>query len=76
MSALLRDLEVYITHDNSLPAHALGTSLEEATKKCLWNLVHDIRIPTILNEIIDMFKKIASLVKKYFKTLLIPHLMK
>jgi hypothetical protein len=38
MSALLRDIEVYITNDNSLPAHALITSLEEATKYRLWNL--------------------------------------
>jgi hypothetical protein len=35
MSALLRDIEVHITNDNSLPAHALITSLEEATKQRL-----------------------------------------
>jgi hypothetical protein len=41
ISALLRDLEVYISHDNSLPSHALNTSLEEATKQCLWNMVNE-----------------------------------
>jgi hypothetical protein len=44
--ALLRDLEVYISNDGSLPAHALKTSLEEATKQTLWMLFQDGNIPT------------------------------
>jgi hypothetical protein len=38
IGALLRDIEVYMTNYNSLPAHALVTSLEEATKQKLWRL--------------------------------------
>jgi hypothetical protein len=43
----LRDIEVYITHDDTFPAHALQASIEEATKKCLWLLDQDGRIPNI-----------------------------
>jgi hypothetical protein len=49
MSALLRDIEVHITNDNSLPAHALITSLEEATKQRLWNLNLEEKIPSNLS---------------------------
>ena len=45
VSALLRDLEVFITNQDSLPAHALINSLEEATKKHLWYLNQESKIP-------------------------------
>jgi len=45
VGALLRDLEVYISNNDSLPAHALISSLEAATNKHLWHLHHDARIP-------------------------------
>jgi hypothetical protein len=45
IGALLRDIEVYITNLDSLPAHALINSLEEATKKQLWHLNQDSKIP-------------------------------
>jgi hypothetical protein len=38
IGALQRDLEVYNSNKESLPAHALVTSLEEATKQTLWML--------------------------------------
>jgi hypothetical protein len=38
MSALLRNIEVYISNTTSLPAHALIASIEAATQQCLWNL--------------------------------------
>jgi len=56
VSVLLRDLEVYITHVTSLPAHALCTSLEEAIKQYLWKLVYEIyenKIPSTLSENIN-----------------------
>jgi len=46
VGALLRDIEVYISNENSLPAHALETSIEEATKQRLWNLFQDNKIPS------------------------------
>jgi hypothetical protein len=46
VGALLRDIEVYISNENSLPAHALVTSIEEATKQKLWNLFQDNKIPS------------------------------
>ena len=45
MGALLRDLEVYITNEHSLPTHALLSSIEEATKQCLWNLHLNNKLP-------------------------------
>jgi hypothetical protein len=45
VGALLRDVEVYISNDSSIPAHALITSIEEVTKQKLWNLSRDNRIP-------------------------------
>ncbi len=45
--ALLRDIEVYITNDNSLSAHALIMSVEEAIKQKLWTLNQEGRIPDI-----------------------------
>jgi hypothetical protein len=38
-----------MTNYNSLPAHALVTSLGEATKQKLWNLIKDGRISSGLN---------------------------
>ena len=38
IGGLLRDIEVYLTNVGSLPTHALESSIEEATKQCLWNL--------------------------------------
>ena len=35
IAALLRDVEIYISNEDTLPAHALITSLEEATKQKL-----------------------------------------
>jgi hypothetical protein len=45
VGALLWDIEVYISNNISLPAHALITSIEEATKQKLWNLSRDNKIP-------------------------------
>lgn len=45
VGALIRDLEVYISNANSLPAHALVSSFEEATNKHLWHLYKASRIP-------------------------------
>jgi hypothetical protein len=45
MGSLLRDIEVYISNDKSLPAHALVSSIEEATKQCMWNLHLDNKLP-------------------------------
>jgi hypothetical protein len=38
IGALLRDIEVQISNPESLAAHAMCTSIEEATKKELWML--------------------------------------
>jgi len=46
MGALLRDVEVYISQDNSLTAHALNSSIEEASKQVLWNLHQKEKIPS------------------------------
>jgi hypothetical protein len=48
VSALLRDIEVYISNGDSLPAHALLASIDEATKQCLWTLFHAGKIPNTL----------------------------
>ena len=45
VGALLRDLEVYISNSDSLPAHALLASIEAATNKCLWKLFQAGKIP-------------------------------
>jgi hypothetical protein len=45
ISALLQDIEVYISKENSLPVHALKSSIEEATKLALWNLHLQSRKP-------------------------------
>jgi len=45
LSALLRDVEVYMSNDGSMPAHALITSLSEATKQALWMLLQENRTP-------------------------------
>lgn len=45
VGALIRDLEVFISNKNSLPAHALVSSLEEATTKHLWLLHRASKIP-------------------------------
>jgi hypothetical protein len=36
--SVIRDIEVFITNKDSLPAHALLTSIETATEQCMWNL--------------------------------------
>ena len=46
IGALLRDIEVYISNENSLPAHALLASIEAATAQCKWNLFCDNKFPT------------------------------
>jgi len=46
IAALLRDVEIYTSNEDTLPAHALITSLEEATKQKLWNLKQQSRIPS------------------------------
>ena len=38
IGALMRDIEVQISNPGSLAAHALCASIEEATKKGLWEL--------------------------------------
>jgi hypothetical protein len=53
ISALLRDIEVYITNKGSMPAHALITSLAEATKLSLWILKQDEKFPTWHKYIIE-----------------------
>jgi hypothetical protein len=40
---------VYISNENSLPAHALKLSVEAATKQALWNLHLQSWIPTSIN---------------------------
>jgi len=51
IGALLQNIEVYISNDNSLPVHALCTSINEATKQKLWNLYQESRILSGLNAI-------------------------
>jgi hypothetical protein len=46
ITALLRDVKIYISNEDTLPAHALEMSLEEATKQKLWNLKRQLRIPS------------------------------
>jgi hypothetical protein len=46
MGALRRDIEVYISQANSLTAHALISSIEEASKQVLWNLYQKEKIPS------------------------------
>jgi hypothetical protein len=53
ISALLQDIEVYISNKNSLPAHALKSSIEEATKLALWNLHLQSRIPNSINALVE-----------------------
>ena len=45
VGALLRDVEVYISNADSLPAHALINSIEEATKLQLWFLHKELKLP-------------------------------
>jgi hypothetical protein len=45
IGALLRDIEVYISNDQNPTAHALVSSIEEATKQNIWNLYRDEKIP-------------------------------
>jgi hypothetical protein len=55
VGALLRDIEVYTTNENTLPAHALEARIEEATKQKLWNLKNRSKIPSgteVLNRIL------------------------
>ena len=42
ISALLRDVEVYISNNDSMPAHALITSLEEADTHMLCGMYDSI----------------------------------
>jgi len=49
IGALLRDVEVYILNESSLPAHALVTSIEEATKQNFWVLYQKSKIPDELD---------------------------
>ena len=45
IGALLRDIEVQISNPENLAAHAMCTSIEEATKKELWVLNQQSRLP-------------------------------
>ncbi len=45
LGALFRDLEVYISNENSLTTHAILSSSEEANKLCMWLLLKAGRIP-------------------------------
>jgi len=45
MGALFRDLEVYISNENSLTTHAVLSSSEEATKLNMWTLLQAGKIP-------------------------------
>ena len=49
MGALLQDIEVYITNDDSLPAQALITIREKATKQSLWVLDQENKVPNKLD---------------------------
>jgi hypothetical protein len=49
VGALLRDLEVYLLNDGSMPTHALITSVEAARKNALWKLWQDDKIPSSLS---------------------------
>jgi len=49
MGSLLRDIEVYISGKSSMTTHVLISSLEEATKKYIWHLHHDGKIPNNTN---------------------------
>jgi hypothetical protein len=45
IGALLQDIEVYISNDRNPTAHALTSSIEEATKQNIWNFYRDGKIP-------------------------------
>jgi hypothetical protein len=45
LGSLLREIEVHITNEHSLPAHALLASIETATKQCIWNLHLEKKLP-------------------------------
>ncbi len=51
LGALLWDVEVYISSEGSMPAHALCTSIEEATKQQLWILYQEKKNPSGLNSV-------------------------
>lgn len=46
IGALLRDIEVYFSNPESLPAYAMLASIEAATTPCKWNLFKAGLIPT------------------------------
>jgi hypothetical protein len=47
VSALIRDIEVYITDEDNMAAHALVASIEAATKQKLWLMEKESTIPDI-----------------------------
>jgi hypothetical protein len=47
MGALLRDIKY--TSESSLTTHAFLSSIEEATKQCIWNLHRDGEFPNCSN---------------------------
>jgi hypothetical protein len=49
IGALLRDIEVYITCENSLPAHALMASIEGAAQQNLWIYDQNNMLPALPN---------------------------
>jgi len=49
VGALLRDIEVFITNENTSPAHALHASIEAASQQCLWILNQQNILPRIPN---------------------------
>jgi len=70
VGALMRDIEVYISNANTLPAHALQASIEEATKQCLWVMNQEDILPHIpqLKNAVQQFNISAKRVIRYDQT--------
>jgi len=49
IGALMRDIEVYISNVDTMPAHALKASIEAATKLQLWHFAKNGSLPKIHN---------------------------
>jgi hypothetical protein len=45
IGALLRDIEVYISNNNSLTTHAILSSIEENEKQYTWKLLQEGKLP-------------------------------
>ncbi len=46
VGALIRDIEVFITKEDRVTAHALLASIDETKKQSLWKLLCDGKLPT------------------------------